>query len=263
MAYALAHSICIPKSILFSPNLASARVRQTPAFSWVTWSTLLVPAVPATSLPLALGLYVNNFVYFSENPVVKQKCEALLSQLITIKFMGMVEWFLGMHFQWLATDDVVSVHLSQTGFATHLIKDSNIHTRNVTPNALPYCSGLPIDKIPELDEANNCLTLIEQKRKYHSVVSLIGWLAQSTRPNLAPTHSFLSAYCNKLSKGHWNAALYTLHYIHSTIDCRFTFTLQSRAPLPTFMSFPPPSDTKAYHRHTASQTRLTSLSLHI
>jgi hypothetical protein len=43
MAYAIAHGIGIPKSVLFSPNLASARVRLTPAFLQVKWSTLQTP----------------------------------------------------------------------------------------------------------------------------------------------------------------------------------------------------------------------------
>jgi hypothetical protein len=105
-------------------------------------------------------------VYFSVDPATKHKFETLLSTLVTIKFMGMVEWFLGTHFQWLTTDDIVSVHLSQTGFAAHLIEDNNIHTCNITPNATPYHTGLPINTIPKSDEPNDCSALIKQKRKY-------------------------------------------------------------------------------------------------
>ncbi len=152
--------------------------------------------------PLTLGLYVNDFVYFLEDPATKNKFETLLSTLVIVEFMGMVEWFLGMHFQWLATDGIVSVHLSQTGFVAHLVKDNNIHRRNITHNATPYRSGLPIDAIPESDKPDDCPALLERKRKYQSVVRSIGWLAQSTHPNLAPTHSFLLAYCNKSSRGH-------------------------------------------------------------
>ncbi len=160
--------------------------------------------------------------------------------------MGSVKWFLGMHFKWLATKDIVLVHLSQTSFATHLVKDNNIHTRNITLDATPYCSSLPINAIPESNEPNGCPALIKRKCKYQSVVGLIRWLAQSTCSNLSPMHSFLSAYCNKPSRSHWNAALYALHYIHSTIDYGFTFTLQAWDQLYTYMSFPPASNTKAY-----------------
>jgi hypothetical protein len=140
----------------------------------------------------------------------------------------------------------VSVHLSQTGFATHLVKDNNVHTHNITLDATPYRSGLPIDACPESKESDDCPALIERKRWYQSIVGSIGWLAHSTRPDLAPTHSFLSAYNNKPSKSHWNAALDALNYIHSTIDYGFKFTSKEREPLHRFMSFPPPSDTEAY-----------------
>jgi hypothetical protein len=104
------------------------------------------------------------------------------------------------------------------GFAAHLVEDNNVHTRNITPNATPYRSGLPIDAIPESDEEDVCPALIKRKQRYQSVVGSIGWLAQTTRPDLAPTHSFLLPYNNKPSRSHWNAALYALHYIHSTIN---------------------------------------------
>ena len=204
------------------------------------------PAAHIPSAPLTIGLYVDDFVYFSEDPEVERKFEQLLSSLITVDFMGTVDWFLGTHFQWSCYHNEVSVHLSQTGFAAHLVEDNNAHTRNITPDATPYRSGLPIDACPESDEADDCPALLERRRKYQSVVGSIGWLAQSTRPDLAPCHSFLSSYNNKPSKSHWNAALYVLHYIHSTIDYGFTFTSKERAPLHTFMSFPTPSDTEAY-----------------
>jgi hypothetical protein len=122
--------------------------------------------------------------------------------------MGTVDWFLGTHFQWSLSPNIVSIHMNQTGFAVHLVEDNNIHTRNITPNATPYRPGLPINVIPESDEDNNCPALIKCKRRYQSVVGLIGWLAQTTRPDLSPTHSFLLAYNSKPSKSHWNVALY-------------------------------------------------------
>jgi hypothetical protein len=46
--------------------------------------------------------------------------------------------------------------MNQTGFAAHLVEDNNAHTRNITPDATPYRSGLPIDVIPKSDKDNNC-----------------------------------------------------------------------------------------------------------
>jgi hypothetical protein len=83
-------------------------------------------------------------------------------------------------------------------------------------------------------------------KKYQSIAGSIGWLAQSTRPDLAPSHSFLSAYINRPSHSHLNVALYVLHYIHSAIDYGFMFTSAEKAPFPTYMNFPHSSHTEAY-----------------
>ncbi len=89
-------------------------------------------------------------------------------------------------------------------------------------------------------------TFIKCKQKYQSIVGYIGWLVQTTRPDLAPSHWFLSAYSNKPSRSHLNAALYVLHYIHSTFDYGFTFSSNAMVPLHTYMLFPHRSNTKAY-----------------
>jgi hypothetical protein len=75
--------------------------------------------------------------------------------LITVEFMGTVYWFLRTQFQWSLFPNNVSVHINQTGFAVHLVEDNNVHTQNITPDATPYYSGLPINMIPESDEDNN------------------------------------------------------------------------------------------------------------
>ncbi len=55
------------------------------------------PADTPSSDPLILGLYVDDFVYFSANSEVEAQFQRLLKQHITVNFMGMVECFLGTH----------------------------------------------------------------------------------------------------------------------------------------------------------------------
>jgi hypothetical protein len=143
----------------------------------------------------------------------------------------------------LITPETVTVHLSQTGPAANLVKENNIHHCSITHDATPYRSGLPIDAIAESDEDKECPTFIECKQKCQSIAGSIGWLAQSTRPDLSLSHLFFL----KPLQSHLNAALYVLHYIHSTIDYGFTFTSSKQVLLHTFMSYPHSSDTKAYH----------------
>jgi hypothetical protein len=186
-------------------------------------------------------------VYFSADSEIEAKFQRLLKQHIKVDFLGMVEWFLGTHFQWSVTPAVVKVHLSQIGFASHLVEGNNIHHRNITPDATPYWSGLPIDACPKSDRDKECPGFLECRSKYQSIVGSIGWLAQSTNPNLALSHLFLLAYNNKPFRSYGNAALFVLHYIHLTIDGCFTFTSKLKAPLHTYMLFPHPLDTETYN----------------
>jgi hypothetical protein len=50
--------------------------------------------------------------YFSVDPAVEEKFQRVLKELVTVHFMGTVEWFLGTHFQWMITPEIVTVHLS-------------------------------------------------------------------------------------------------------------------------------------------------------
>lgn len=185
------------------------------------------PTDSPSSSPLTLGIYVDDFTYFSADPDVKCKFQLLLKKYVTVNFMGPIEWFLGQHFQWKITSNEVHVHLSQTGFASHLVEDNNIHLCSITSDATPYRSGLAVHAITDSDEDKESPTFIKHKHKYQSIVGLIGWLAQTTCLNLAPSHFLLSSYSNKPSRSHLNSALYILHYIHSAINYGFTLLFQS------------------------------------
>ena len=99
------------------------------------------PSSKKSSSPLTLGLYVNDFVYFSEDPAVEALFCRLLSERCNVDFMGVVEWFLGIHFAWRITPTFVLVHLNQSGFAANLVESFFQDSRNVTPTATPYRSG--------------------------------------------------------------------------------------------------------------------------
>ena len=80
------------------------------------------PLSSASTVLLSLGLYVDDFVYFSEDPTTEALFERLLQERIKVDFMGLVEWFLGIHFLWHFTSSWVDVYLNQTGFAANLVK---------------------------------------------------------------------------------------------------------------------------------------------
>jgi hypothetical protein len=72
------------------------------------------PLSVITSALLSLGLYINNFVYFSKDPEVETLFCHLLVKHCKVDFMGIVEWFLGVHFLWCVTPSSVAIHLNQS-----------------------------------------------------------------------------------------------------------------------------------------------------
>jgi hypothetical protein len=98
--------------------------------------------------------------------------------------MGIVEWFLGVHFSWRITSSSVSVHLNQSGFASNLVETFFRESRNPTPTATPYPSGIPIDSIALSTNDDASPAQICCKEAYQSLIGSIGWLAITTRPDL-------------------------------------------------------------------------------
>jgi hypothetical protein len=125
-------------------------------------------------------------MYFSEDPAVKALFCRLLAERCKVDFMGIVNWFLGVHFSWQITPLAVTVHLNQSGFASNLVESFHLSDRNQTPTATPYRSGIPIDAVAPSSEDDNCPALKCQKEAYQSLIGSIGWLAHSTRPDLSP-----------------------------------------------------------------------------
>jgi hypothetical protein len=204
------------------------------------------PLATQSSVPLSLGLYVDDFVYFSKDSEVETLFERLLQDRVKVDFIGLVEWFLGIHFSWRFTPSKVDVHLSQTGFAANLVEQFCRDSWEPTPTATPYCLGVPIDSIASSSNDDDSPSQLRWTEAYQSFIGSIGWLATATHPDLTPVHSFLLSYNSKPSTGHMKVALHALHYIHSTHNCGIQFTSSETDPIHTFVHFPDSSDVEAY-----------------
>jgi hypothetical protein len=116
-----------------------------------------------TSALLSLGLHVNNFVYFYKDPAVETLFCCLLAKRCKVDFMGIIEWFLSVHFSWRITPSSVDVHLNQSGFAMNLVKSFACQACNETPTATPYQSGILIDSIMPSVNADDSPVQIQPK----------------------------------------------------------------------------------------------------
>jgi hypothetical protein len=140
--------------------------------------------------PLSLGLYVDDFVYFLEDPKFEDSFCRLLSKRCKVDFMGIVKWFLGVHFSWQISSSLVSVHMNQSSFASNLVESFFCEAPDANPLATPYRSGIPVNSIALLTDTDNSPAQIHRMQTYQSLIGSIGWLAMTTHPDLTAIHSF-------------------------------------------------------------------------
>jgi hypothetical protein len=109
-----------------------------------------------TSFPegsrLYLGMYVDDFVYFSTCPQSELLFEMTLESHLKVDFMGRVTWFLGIYFEWTVTSDTVAVHLSQEGYISELLRQNQME--HCHEAATPYRSGLSSTAFPHQNQAH-------------------------------------------------------------------------------------------------------------
>ena len=164
--------------------------------------------------PIYVGIYVDDFIYYSKSDKVEEWFEQQLKSHVKVDFMGDVSWFLGQRYEW-NTDDLdgtVSCHVSQQAFVEGLLEKHGM--TDCTLAKTPFRSGCKIDRIEDdgiaSDDKKDFIT------KYQSIMGCINWLCINTRPDIATVYKLLSQFNCKPSKGHMDAAKYVLRYLAHT-----------------------------------------------
>jgi hypothetical protein len=142
----------------------------------------LAPHLP----PIYLGLYVDDFKYFSSSNETKRLFEKLLGAKCKVDFMGEVSWFLGCKYEWEhLPDGRLTVSITQTAKSEDLIETHGMIDCN--PVASPYRSEYTIDKIA--DDGLPVEKKTQLVTKYQSLVGGLLWLQRQSRPDIsAVTH---------------------------------------------------------------------------
>ena len=236
------HDPCLFNGVVTSDDDRAAALRASPP------DAMLPPLPKSPSNPTAevqVGLYVDDFVFYSEDPAQEEKFRVELAKNIKVDFMGDVDYFLGTAFTWLRHDNGhVSVHLCQSAFTEHTAHRFAVSKMKRVPNMTPYRPGLPIDSIPPPSDSDPDLK--RRTKVYQSIVGSINWLATCTRPDIAPCLTFLSTYSCKPNVQHYRAAVHALKYLYSTSEYGISFHSDAPDTLEAFNHFPDHHDKEAY-----------------
>jgi hypothetical protein len=96
--------------------------------------------------PIYVGLYVDDFIYFSKSDKVEEWFENNLKSHVKVEFMGDVQWFLGQRYDWYTdSENRIACHISQQAFIEGMLQKFNLQHLSTTNT--PFRSGLKIDRI--------------------------------------------------------------------------------------------------------------------
>jgi hypothetical protein len=94
--------------------------------------------------PIYLGVYIDDFKYFSESDAVEKFLKREVGSRLIIDWVGPVNWYLGYCYKWDTTPgQPLSVSITQTAHIESLLTNNNMQDCNAIGS--PFQSGIVID----------------------------------------------------------------------------------------------------------------------
>ncbi len=162
IAFATALDIGTRKSPIFSFPSVLPPLLRIGASSPVLFK---IPKIPAVMFPITPSLLVSKLTTLFTSwriPRLRTYSAAFSVSVAKWIFMGIVEWFLGVHFSWQISLSLVLVHMNQLGFASNLVESFFFKAHDANPLATPYRSRIPVNSIAPLTDTDNSPTQIRR-----------------------------------------------------------------------------------------------------
>ena len=141
--------------------------------------------------------------------------------------------------------------LNQKAFAKALVESNMDKTLNRSSK-----SALTINQDSETNDDEELPTSVSST--YRSIIGAIGYLANTTRPDLLIVFSILGMYVCKPTNKSWRLAQYCLSYIKETLDLGLMFkTKDQRSSEVTKMESELKTESVSTHRNLRSGTHVT------
>jgi Reverse transcriptase (RNA-dependent DNA polymerase). len=189
--------------------------------------------------PLYVGIYVDDFIYFSADPDVEHAFETTLptKTQLQIEFNGPVHHFLGVAFTHSHSNDGhLHIHMSQEADINQLLDDNNLNSPSSISKPTPYRSGHPVDTIPNIDIPQQ--QRMDLETKLRTIIGSLNWISTQTRPDIATITNIIAQYQSNPSPGHLDAAKHVLRYLKGTKNLGISFSSQRNTSLESFVKFP-------------------------
>ena len=197
------------------------------------YSETIIPG----SVPLYLGMYVDDVIYFLTDPAVEKKFETALSLLLNVEFTGPPQYFLGLKVKYKKVENNLSIFLPQQAEATELIHRAGLSNILTKTNKTSYCTGYQVDKIDTIPNLSLSVRgkIEEDLRSY---LGSLNWLSMCTRPDLSTVTNMISRYLHKAILSHVSTAKYAIKYLKGALSYGIQFISKHNISLEAFVKFP-------------------------
>lgn len=175
---------------------------------------------------IIIGLYVDDFLIFSNCKTVTDWLINALNQKFKLKNLGPVKKYLGMRIE----RNCDEIRIDQENYIEQLLQKFDMYNCNT--------SETPIECKLNIEKSIVC----EEKLPYQKLIGSLMYLAIMTRPDIAYTVSYLSQFNNSYSQIHWNYAKRVLKYLLRTKDYCLKYS-KGRAEITGFVDADWASDT--------------------
>ena len=186
--------------------------------------------------PIYVGLYVDDFAFFSDSDAVEERFRTLLNAEYTVSYDESLEWFLGMKFDWHETPDTLKCHVHQEAFILDIVDRHGLTNCNKSTRATPFRSGFPVDNIQPSNLPDNQQQPLT--KQFQQLLGDLNWLSISTRPDITAIVSLLSAHSHKPSPAHLDLARHVVKYLASTASFGLYYTSNNTENFHAFVHFP-------------------------
>jgi len=117
--------------------------------------------------PLYLGLYVEDFVFFSQSQTVAQKFMNDISKQIKCTFTNKIDYFLGIKFECSKDKKKnITIQMNQDAYIKILLIQLNLHHSGINTPLTPYRSGYLIDTIPKKEYTSKTRERLIKKMQF-------------------------------------------------------------------------------------------------
>jgi hypothetical protein len=171
------------------------------------------PSVFATpDRKLVIGLYVDDMLILSKDPVVVNEVVSMIKKRWAIKDLRNASYILGLRIFRDRKRRLLSI--DQKPYIERMLKRFSLDQAKPLPTPAVDRNDLVKGGSDE-NQADQSL--------YQQAVGCLNWLAISTRSDIAYTSGQLSQHCSAPTMRNWNAAMRLMRYIKGTLELRQWF----------------------------------------